>query len=576
MSDRNIHTRAVALSSWNKDERTATVVFATENLVERRDGRGPYFEKLVATRMKPTKTVPLIENHDHGSTRSQIGMVSNLRVEGNECVGDIKFSRGNPRALEVQTDLDDGITYGVSVGYRILNSKETVNGGQRIKECGFAPIEVSLVVIPADASAGIRSEGEIMENVTVDRSAVNKEIRSIASIAGLGQDFIDRQIDANASVEDTRAAAFEAMATRNADGARLNTSAVVNRNASPEASRAAMVEGMFSRINPNYQATDRSFVGASPLDIATACLRSAGVNTFGLGEAAIWSRAMTTSDLPIILTDTMRKQLVENYRMAPAPLRQIARSMTLQDFRKEKLIRANKSPVLERVDEMQEFKAGTFLEKAEEISLHTYGKIVGISRQLAVNDTLNALGNIGASLGQSASAFEADLTAGIVNGLQTMGDGVEMFDAKHGNLVGTGTTITVEAIAEMRLMMRKQVGMRGEFIAVAPKYLVCSSDLETVAEKVLASIYSATTDTVNPFSNRLTLIVEPRLAAKVWYLVADPALVPCLTVAHLAGNETPQLISENGFDVDATRWRIRHDFGGAWSDYVGWVKNPGA
>ena len=35
-------------------------------------------------------------------------------------------------------------------------------------------------------------------------------------------------------------------------------------------------------------------------------------------------------------------------------------------------------------------------------------------------------------------------------------------------------------------------------------------------------------------------------------------------------------MTENGFDMDGVRIRVRHDFGAGWVDWRGWFRNPGA
>jgi hypothetical protein len=88
-------------------------------------------------------------------------------------------------------------------------------------------------------------------------------------------------------------------------------------------------------------------------------------------------------------------------------------------------------------------------------------------------------------------------------------------------------------------------------------------------------ISAVETANVNPFGGALTLIVEPRITDKSWYVVASPSEIDGLEYAHLEGEGGPQVASEMGFDVDAVRFRVRLDFGGGWIDHRGWFKNPG-
>jgi hypothetical protein len=105
---------------------------------------------------------------------------------------------------------------------------------------------------------------------------------------------------------------------------------------------------------------------------------------------------------------------------------------------------------------------------------------------------------------------------------------------------------------------------------------VVPAALETKAEQVLATLAAATVDDTNPFSGRLSLIVEPRLAdPKAYYLAADPAAVPSIEFSYLEGASGPQIDTRHGFDVDGLETRVRLDFGAGFLDHRGIVKNPG-
>jgi hypothetical protein len=111
---------------------------------------------------------------------------------------------------------------------------------------------------------------------------------------------------------------------------------------------------------------------------------------------------------------------------------------------------------------------------------------------------------------------------------------------------------------------------------VTPRYLVVGPDDELGAEKLLATIAPARIEDANPFSGRLALVVEPRLAGTTaWYLVADPAEVDGLEYAYLDGAPGPQVESRNGFEVDGVEIKVRMDFGAGFVDWRGWYRNAG-
>lgn len=160
-----------------------------------------------------------------------------------------------------------------------------------------------------------------------------------------------------------------------------------------------------------------------------------------------------------------------------------------------------------------------------------------------------------------------------------MGDGVRLFHADHGNLAADPARLGDagggrEAISAARLAMRTQKGLDGSTpINVVPRFLLVGPSQETIAEQLLASIYAATTDDVQPI--RLTLLVEPRITGDSWYVSADPATAPVLEYAYLSSAPGPQLSSRDGWEVLGREFRVVLDFGCGAVDHRGAYRNAG-
>lgn len=258
----------------------------------------------------------------------------------------------------------------------------------------------------------------------------------------------------------------------------------------------------------------------------------------------------------------------------PSGLKSIARQTSVRDFRTKTTARLSGFSDLERVNEHGEFKSGTFTEGSEGYKITTFGKIFGMTRQMLVNDDLGAFADVSRELGLSAARLEAEVLANLVNSNPAMSDGKAVFHADHKNL-GAGAALSEASLSAARLAMAKQVGLAGELIDVTPAFLVVAPELQTAAEKILAAIQPANSESVNPFAGKLQLVVDRRLTASAWYLVASPGLVPSLEFAYLEGAAGPQFETELGFDVDGLRIKVRVDFGAGWTDHRGWYKNPG-
>jgi HK97 family phage prohead protease len=537
-------------------------------------------------------TIPLLDSHDRGSVDAKLGQVERLRLIGGELHGRATLSRHNPKSQRIAAELSDGQTFGVSIGYIVkrLSERQNTTTKRREKLAVFDLIEASLVIIPADRHAGIRTMAtenepaaapEPNQTAVADRAAVNAEIRSLANIAGLGQDFIDSQIDANATVDAARAAAFDAMRQHSASTSTIRTTAVVGMDhTDPEVKARTMGEALYSRVAPSHTPSEqsRAYVGLSIPELARDCLRTRGIQTTGLSSSRVVERALqSTSDFPLLLADTVNRTLRQAYEAAPAGVRRLGRQTTAKDFRAKHRLQFSTAPTLLPVNEHGEFKSGSMAEAQESYSVSTFGRIIGFTRQAMVNDDLAAFTDVTRRMGQAAAAFEANFLANMVVSSPVMSDGKTLFHADHGNLRTGGEmsgAIVVDELSNARQAMRLQKGLLGELISVTPKYLLVGADRETEAEKAISTITPVVSQEVNPFQNKLEVVVDPRLST-AWYVVADPAEVDGLEYAYLEGAAGPQITTDLGFDFDGVRFRVRLDFGGGFVDWRGWFKNVG-
>ena len=211
------------------------------------------------------------------------------------------------------------------------------------------------------------------------------------------------------------------------------------------------------------------------------------------------------------------------------------------------------------------FKHGAFVEAAESYRAKTYGKIFGVSRQALVNDDLGAFTAIGARQGAAASGFVDTQLALLIEANPALSDAHAVFDAtNHHNTAAAAASLEADLEAG-RLAMRRQTGLGGSAIAIAPAYVLAPPELETDLEKVLSAVQATKTADVNPFAT-LKLVVEPRLASATrWYVAADPAMVDGVEFAYLEGAPGPQLETRAGFEVDGVEFKVRLDFAAAGS-----------
>jgi len=605
-------TRRATLSptTADADARTVEVIWSTGAPVRRRDMAGQYVERLSlapeAVDLSRLEGASVLDAHRQTAVRDVLGSVRSATVDGKRGTALIQFS-ARPEVEPIWQDVLAGILRHVSVGYSVKEWAETTENGARVLTAvHWTPHEISLVPTPADPGAHIRMETEMTQNpnlvreenevknrvcVEADnagqtRAVANAEIRSIARIAGLDQSWIDGQIDASADPDTARRAAFEALAQRSAPSIRSEQVRVEmgDSHDDPAPRARQMGEALYARINPRHDLSEpaRRYAYATPVDMAKELLTLRGESTMALSPASLVTRALhTTSDFPIILGDTVGRVLRDAYQAAPSGIRRLGRQTTARDFRAVNKIMLGEAPLLEKLNEHGEIKAGTMAEAREAYKVETWARKIGITRQVLVNDDLGAFSDLARRMGQAAAETEARilvtlLEAGSGNG-PTMSDGKTLFHADHGNKAGSGAAISDITLSTARLALRTQKGIEDRTIRVTPRNLLVPPALETVAEKWLASIAPATAADVNPFSGSLSLVVEPRLSSATrWYVTADPGEIDGLEFAYLTGAEGPQVESRSGWDVDGVEIRVILDFGAGFIDHRGWFQNAGA
>lgn len=608
----NFETRALDMQPKTIDQkkRTVDIIISTGAGVLRRDAHGTFQEILELGGVDANRpNIPLLDSHRQDSTDRIFGRVVNVRREADALIATVRFNK-TPSGKIAFEAVRDGDFSSVSVGYGILDASDEVDRvtGDRVRKVTSWELrEVSIVAVPADPDAQIRSAGNMPNTKPkkgatpapddtsqsrpvveapplqpiMTRAEVNTEVRSLADTFGLGRGFADQHIDAETPLKTVRSLAAEAVTERRS----VAPTVVVTQTheASPQEMVCRMGEAMYARAHPSHELSEpaRPYFNLTNMDLARDCLTRAGQSTKGLSQVDTITRALhTTSDFPLIFGDTANRSLRQAYDAAPATLKLVAKQTSAKDFRAKTGVMLSEGGTLEKVGENGEYKHGSFKEGAESYAIDTYGKIFGISRKAIVNDDLSAFTNVSGKLGQAASEFEGQFLANLLTSAAgagpNMADGIALFHSDHANLAETASTLDQDSLSLARLSMRQQKGLSGKPINVRPKYLIVPPELETTAERLLAAIQPTKSTDVNPFGGSFELLVEARLTDSArWYVVADPAQIEGLEYAYLQGEEGPQTETRAGFEVDGLEIKVRLDFGAAFMDSRGWYLNEG-
>jgi hypothetical protein len=231
---------------------------------------------------------------------------------------------------------------------------------------------------------------------------------------------------------------------------------------------------------------------------------------------------------------------------------------------------------------MGEYKFGSFNEDSTSYRVFKYGKAVGLSWELLVNDRLGAFLRLQPALGQAARRKEADLVYALFaensGAGPTMQDGTPLFDAAHKNITAAAA-LDVAGLGAARLLMRRQTALDGGHLGLTPRYLIVPPEMEGAAEVLLATttraIAAGTESDPQSWIRSLQPVVEPRLGANAFYLACSATQIDTMVLGLLDENMNgPVIEDEKEFIVDAYKMKVRHVAGAKALDWRGLVKVP--
>jgi len=599
-------------------------------------------------RMERMATAPVLDNHSsYGGVKNQLGVCENARIEGGKGLTTLRFSRREDVAGVFQ-DVQDRIIQNVSVGYRVHKYERLmpVNEGDPVvyRAIDWEPMEVSLVSVPADPKSGVRSqekESQYEVEIIFSQQNQNRNIMLENENKAIETPPTSERKEAPVNTEQVRADAIKAERQRHADimeatrkaklpvefgenlfsdglevsaaraliideftkadpnkDAERGTGSRLGRDIETESVRKAIADSLLqrggdSRIraeitgNAERQNQAHQYKGLRLLDVAKICLQRAGINPAGMDITQIATRAMqSTADFPVILENTLHKTLQSAYATVEDSWSKFCKIGSVSDFRAHNRYRTGSLGDLELVNEGGEY---TYLDvedgEKNTISAKKYGKLVGITREMVINDDLGVFLDIAAKLGRSAArSVEKKVFATLAEnaGLgPTMSDGLTLFHADHGN-IGTGAALSIASLEADSILMKSQMDINGnDYLDIRPNVLLVPVGLGGNARIYNQAQFD--TDVSNKFQvpNKVVglfreVVDTPRLTGTRRYVFADPNVEATLEVAFLNGQQTPYMEMQEAFNRDAIEWKVRLEYGVAAVGYKGATTNTGA
>ncbi|KAG5183304.1 hypothetical protein JKP88DRAFT_290454 [Tribonema minus] len=471
----------------------------------------------------------------------------------------------------------------------------------------IADVKRKIEAAKADASR-VAPHAPVVETVSA-ADAIVTERKRVSEIRKLGKEantveLADTAIDAGHTVDEFRSALLAELMKREAAPVDNRAPATVGTEHAEK--RAALLQDALlvrAGAAPANEEGAREYRGFTLIDMAREALELRGEKTRGLNREEIAARALaqrsgaygTTSDFPVILGNVVNTTLRAGYEAAGQTFRPLVRETEVSDFKAVNRAQLGEGPAFERVNEHGEFKRGLVGEGKESYKIATFGKIIAITRQVIVNDDMNAFSRIPQLLGGAAAQLESDLVWHQILANANMGDGKALFHTDHKNLLtGAGSAFGITGLGKGRALMAKQVGLDGKTVLnIRPQYLIVPVELETTAEQELkTALYVADAAKAATASmKQLQIIAEPRLdnginnpavgagvagSLTAWYLSAANSQIDTVEIAYLEGNKGVFTETRYGFDVDGVEIKGRLDVGAKTIDHRGLQKNAGA
>ena len=618
--------------SWARDEEFDEELVVSPNAMrlDRLNAGAPFLNSHASHRL--TDILGVVEN---GSIRIENGQgFARIRLSERDEV--------EPIWRDIKAGIIRNVSVGYRVHrFERVAKADRTDGGQRAlyRAVDWEPLEISAVAIGADPGAGMRAgigpsdarqfpcaittKGRNMPEDTIpagadetrntpapaqtpaipqaapaapDAESIRAEerervstIMTLCARHDLGSELANDLIARGVSIDAAREAVLDALGEANPLGRTIELAPAQARGTGDAAYRDAVADAIMHRAAPSLHAVSpqsREFAFRSLMDLARHAVERAGVNTAAMPDMEIAGFAMgmrsagyhSTGDFPAILSSVVNRTLRAAYDATPRTFGAWSTRVTVRDFRPVDRLQIGNAPDLVKVPEGGEFTYGTATEGKESYAIATYGRIIGFSRQMLINDDLRAFDRVVQSFGASAANLESDILYSILLSNPAMGDGTALFHANHGNL-GTAAAITEESLTAMLRAFAVQKDLDGRAITVLPRNIIVPPGKRMVEiHKQLATTTPGSTAEVNPYSNRFSVVEEIRLVNTAgpdpWFAATDPAF-GAVEYAYLAGQEGLYTEHRVGFEVDGIEFKARHDFGAKAIDWRGLYKNPG-
>lgn len=286
----------------------------------------------------------------------------------------------------------------------------------------------------------------------------------------------------------------------------------------------------------------------------------------------------TTASFSYLLGTSMNKRLLKDYQAWPAEWMRFCTIVPLRDFKQQTRVRLGAFGSLPIVAEDSAYATITLTDSSATYSPQKRGNLVTVSREVIVNDDLQAIKQIPTKLAVAAAYTLAEFVYSFLTATTNIYDGSPLFTsgAPHNNL--GAAALSTSALQNGVTAMREQSNYAGKRLGLRPRFLVVPPELEWSSMVVTksAGVPGSNNNDINPMLGYVTPIVSPQLTSTTqWFLIADPREVDTIEIGFVGGQVNPVLFIQDSpllglnFTSDAISYKVRQEYGGCVVDFRG-------
>ena len=300
------------------------------------------------------------------------------------------------------------------------------------------------------------------------------------------------------------------------------------------------------------------------------------------------SGGFSTISLPNILASTANKFLYQGFNSVDSTWRRVSTQRAVRDFKSTTLYGITGDMQYKQVGPAGEIKHGTVSETGYTNQANTYGLMLQVTRNMIINDDLDALSGIPARLGRGAAlALNDKFWTVFLNNSDFFKSGNNNVSTGGGSALGTADGAAINA-AEVKFM--NQTDPDSKPLGIMPAIMLVPPTLRNTATRWMGSQLIITgSDTAqgatNVYQGRYRVESSPYMensaytgySTAAWYLLANPADLSAIEVVFLNGRDTPTVeTAEADFNVLGIQMRGVLDFGVALQEYRAGVRSAGS